>query len=170
MAVLTATGINFGTTTLDSKYGIFPQTSAVVFWQAAAPTGWVTVTTHDNKALRVVSGAAAGSGGTNDFTTTMGSARPLSANVPVSVVGAAGQATTLDTNTIPAHAHPANAGGAVGASGGGVTHVAPTGNTGSIGNGGSHTHPVTVNDANGPINTTIDFAVQYIDTIYCTFS
>lgn len=170
MAVLTSTGIQFSAgNTIDSKYQIFPQTSAVVFWQASAPTGWVTVTTHNNKALRVVSGAAGNSGGTNDFTTTMAS-RPLSATVPVTVNGVAGQPTTLDANTIPAHAHPANAGANVSASGGGAARVANVGSTGAIGNGGGHTHPVTVNAASGPINTSIDFAVQYIDTIYCTFS
>ena len=170
MAVLTSTGIQFSSgNTIDSKYQIFPQSSAVVFYQNAAPTGWVIVTTHNNKALRVVSGVAAGSGGTNDFTTTMAS-RPLSATVPVTVTGASGQATTLDVNTIPSHAHPANAGAAVGASGGGTAEAAPTGNTGNAGNTGSHTHPVTVNAASGPISTTVDFAVQYIDVIYCTFS
>ena len=170
MAVLTATGITFSNgTTLDSKYGIFPQTSAVVFWQSAAPTGWVTVTTHNNKALRVVSGAAAGSGGTNDFTTTMAN-RTLTANVPVTVSGAAGQNTTLDANSIPAHAHPANAGGNVQAAGGGNARVANVGNTGNFGNSGAHAHPIAINAANGPISTPIDFAVQYVSVIYCTFS
>lgn len=169
MAVLTATGINFGTNTLDSKYGIYPQTTAKVFYQNAAPTGWVIVTTHTNKALRVINSAAANSGGTNSFSTTMTS-RPLSANVPVTVNGVAGQATTLDANTIPAHAHPANTGADVAAAGGGNARVSNVGNTGNYGNSGSHTHPVTVNAANGPINTTIDFTVQYIDVIYCTFS
>lgn len=170
MAVLTLTGITFSNgTTLDSKYGIFPQTSAVVFWQSAAPTGWVTVTTHNNKALRVVSGVAAGSGGTNDFTTTMAN-RTLTANVPVTVSGAAGQPTTLDANSIPAHAHPAFTGGVQNTAGGGNAMVAPAGSTGNFGNSGAHAHPIAINAANGPISTPIDFAVQYVSVIYCTFS
>lgn len=170
MAVLTTTGIQFSTgNTIDSKYQIFPKTSAVVFYQNAAPTGWATVTTHNNKALRVVSGTAAGSGGTNNFTTTMAS-RPLTANVPVTINGVTGGNTTLTTNNIPAHAHPANAGGNVQAAGGGPARVANSGNTGNYGNSGAHAHPITVNAANGPINTSVDFRVQYVNVIYCTFS
>lgn len=170
MAVLTATGIQFSAgNTIDSKYQIFPQTSAVVFWQAAAPTGWTIVTTNNNRALRVVSGTAAGTGGTNDFTTTM-AARTLTANVPVTITGASGGNTTLDANSIPAHAHPANAGGNVQAAGGGPARVANSGNTGNFGNSGAHAHPIAINAANGPISSPIDFRVQYIDVIYCTFN
>lgn len=171
MAVLTAAGITFSdATSIVSKYGIFPQTSAVVFYQAAAPTGWTTpATVHNNRALRVVSGTAAGTGGTNDFTTTMAS-RPLSANVPISITGLAGGNTTLDINTIPSHAHPANAGGNVAAAGGGNARVANAGNTGATGNNGAHAHPLTANAANGPINTSVDFSVQYVNVIYCVFS
>lgn len=171
MAVLTDQGILFGDSTfIKSRYGIFPQTSAVVFYQAAAPTGWTTpATVHNNRALRVVSGTAAGTGGTNDFTTTMAS-RPLSANVPISITGLAGGNTTLDINTIPSHAHPANAGGDVAAAGGGNARVANSGATGATGNNGAHAHPLTANAANGPINTSVDFSVQYVNVIYCVFS
>lgn len=169
MAVLTSTGINFGTNTLDSKYGIYPQSTALVFWQTNAPTGWVKVTTHNDKALRVVSAAAANSGGTNTFSGTMAS-RPLTANVPVSIAGLSGGNTTLDANTIPAHAHPATAGADTAAAGGGNARVANVGNTGNFGNSGAHAHPITVNAANGPISTSVDFAVQYVDVVYCTFS
>lgn len=170
MAVLTADGINFSDgTSIISKYGIFPQSSAVVFYQSAAPTGWTTESTvHNNKALRVVNTAAANSGGTNDFTTTFTN-RSVTANVPVSITGLAGGNTTLDTNMIPPHTHPGNGGGSVNAAGGGNARVAPTGNTGLTGNNGAHAHPISFTSANGPINTTIDFAVQYINVIYCVF-
>ena len=40
-ATLTATGITFGdSTSLASKYCVVEQGSAMVFFQAAAPTGW----------------------------------------------------------------------------------------------------------------------------------
>lgn len=47
----------------------FPQggVTKLVFYQAAAPTGWTQVTTHNDKALRVVSGTGGGSGGTVGF-------------------------------------------------------------------------------------------------------
>lgn len=40
-----------------------------IFYQTAAPTGWTKSTTHNNKALRLVTGTAS-SGGTNSFTAT----------------------------------------------------------------------------------------------------
>ncbi len=64
MSILQTSGIQFGSdnTILNSKYGIIPQNSVAVFYQAAAPGGWVQVTTHNNKALRVVSGTGGGFG------------------------------------------------------------------------------------------------------------
>jgi hypothetical protein len=171
-AILTTTGVTFSdTTTISSKYGIFPQSSAVVFYQAAAPTGWTTEpTVHNNKALRVVSGAAANSAGTNNFTTCMASPRPFSANVPVTVNGASGGNTTLDINQIPTHSHPALAGPSISLAANGPERVANVGSTGNVGNNGAHAHPLSVNAANGPISSSFDFAVQYINVIYCVFS
>jgi hypothetical protein len=45
----------------------FPATTEMVFFQAAAPTGWTQNTTHTNKGLRVVDGSGGGSGGTLAF-------------------------------------------------------------------------------------------------------
>lgn len=175
MAVLTNTGIIFSdSTSLNSKYGIFPQTTPVVFYQASAPTGWAIVTTHNDKALRVVSGTGAGSAGTNVFTNTLISV-PVTANVPVSISGLVANATTIDINTMVQHAHPANSGGNAqtgtpAPNRGTITRVANGGGTGNNGNNGAHAHPVTFSSANGPLNTSVDFRVQYIDVIYCTFT
>jgi hypothetical protein len=171
-ATLTSTGVTFGdNTSIASKYGIFPQNTAAVFYQAAAPTGWTTEpTVHNNKALRVVSNAAANSGGTNSFTGTMAASRPFSANVPVTINGLSGGNTTLTINQIPAHAHPAAVGGNSSSSSGGTARVANSGNTGGRGNNGAHAHPLSANAANGPISSSLNFAVQYINVIYCRFS
>ena len=180
MAVLTSTGITFSDSTiLNSKYGIIPQTTACVFYQASAPTGWTQVTTHNDKALRVVSGTGGGSGGTNSFLTTFPNAAtvPISGTVPVTVTGLTVGATTLDINMIPAHAHP-DITGAIGyfqpqasGPGGGFPAITPSGNTtGNAGNGGSHNHPISYTSASGPLSTSIDLRVQYIDTIICTFN
>ncbi len=40
-----------------------PAGTVMPFFQAAAPTGWTKVVTHNNKMLRVVSGSGGGSGG-----------------------------------------------------------------------------------------------------------
>ena len=180
MAVLTSTGITFNdSTVLNSKYGIIPQSKNLTFYQASAPTGWTQVTTHNDKALRVVSGTGAGSGGTIAFSSAFPSvATPVSATVPVTITGLAGGPTTLDATMIPAHAHPVNAGGSfyVAATPGptpaftGSLTVAPGTTTGPTGGGLGHAHPATYTSASGPFSTTIDLRVQFVDMIICTLS
>lgn len=116
MALINADGIVFQNgTSLTSKYGIIPQDTVQVFYQASAPTGWTQVTHHDpplnlesinNKALRVVSGLTGGSfAGTNNFTTTFPSTSvPISATV---ILDGTVEDTTLTLNQIPSHAHGA---------------------------------------------------------------
>ena len=55
---------------IDTALGNLIETGTkMVFWQAAAPTGWTKQTTHNDKALRVVSGAGGGYAGTTAFST-----------------------------------------------------------------------------------------------------
>lgn len=68
-----------------------PAGTAAVFAQTAAPTGWTKSTTHNDKALRVVTGTAS-SGGATAFTTVFGSGKATGAH-------------TLDSTEIPAHTH-----------------------------------------------------------------
>jgi hypothetical protein len=70
---------------------LIPAGTAMLFAQTNAPTGWTKVTTHDNKALRVVSGAAS-SGGTTGFTAAF--------NTSFTSDG-----TTLTESQIPSHRH-----------------------------------------------------------------
>lgn len=178
MSILQTSGIQFGSdnTILNSRYGIIPQNSKAVFYQANAPTGWTKVTTHNNKALRVVSGTGGGfgSGGTagpggQPFSTIFPtSVRPISGTVT-----AAGtvNATTLTVQQIPGHTH--NAGsqvnvspGSPGIGGRAVNTDAPA--TSPTGGGGSHTHPF--GGSASPYSGTIDMRVQYIDVIICNFT
>ena len=62
-----------------------PAGTKMLFAQTSAPTGWTKETTHNNKALRVVSGTA-GSGGTNAFTNTLAS-RGINANAGNTTAG-----------------------------------------------------------------------------------
>lgn len=185
-ATLTATGITFDDgTSLNSKYGVLAQGTVSVFYQASSPTGWTKVTTHNDKALRVVSGTGgdfgfggvSGAGGLTFSTVFPSSNSPVSvsfsANVPVS--GTVGD-TTLTTSQIPNHTHNSLTGGSGSASSGGSNFlVSGSNNTGGVvspgGTGGSHNHPFS-----GNINFTasgtgsIDLRLQYIDVILCSFS
>lgn len=136
----------------------FPAGTRMLFVQTSAPTGWTKDTTHNNKALRIVSGAA-GSGGTVPFTTAFASK---------AVSGTVGN-TTLTTAQIPAHTHLINIyAGASGGSFSGGASLFATDRSGSTygspapdgGTGGAHNHSFT--------GTAIDMAVQYVDTIIAT--
>lgn len=185
-ATLTATGITFDDgTSLTSKYGVLAQNTVSVFYQAAAPTGWTQVTTHNDKALRVVSGTGggfgfggvSGAGGLPFSTVFASSASPISVSfsttVPVS--GTVGN-TTLTLSQIPNHTHNSLTGGLASASSGGSNFLVSGSNaTGGVispgGTGGSHNHPFS-----GQISFTatgsgsIDLRVQYIDVILCSFN
>jgi len=152
----------------------FPSGTALLFQHTAAPTGWTKSTTHNDKALRVVSGSAS-SGGSVAFTTAFAS-QAVSGSV-----GTSG-ATTLSTSQIPAHGHVIKANSFAGdleiviSNGGGDSSkysVSDSGNDGpypngvfratDTGGGNSHTH--TGGTFTG---TAIDLAVQYVDVIIAT--
>jgi hypothetical protein len=147
----------------------FPSGTKMLFQQTAAPTGWTKDTTHDNKALRVVSGTV-GSGGSVAFTTAFASQ---------AVSGSIGN-TTLTTSQIPSHTHNLGGNNSTGqgiptrgwdrADGRSIcltdaTNVQRTSANGgtiiySEGGGGSHNHTFT--------GTAINLAVQYVDLIIAT--
>jgi hypothetical protein len=131
-------------------WAYLPAGTTMLFVQTSAPTGWTKSTTHDNKALRVVSGSAS-SGGSVAFT---------SAFTSQSVAGTIGS-TVLTTSQIPSHTHSLNPVPTVGSGFGytgsnGVTGVSQT-VTGSAGGGLGHDHTFT--------GTAINLAVSYVDVI-----
>ena len=165
---------------------LFPAGTLMLFQQTSAPTGWTKQTTHNDKALRVVSGTAS-SGGSTAFSTAMGTP-----SVSGSIAGEAGVgnlavsgsvgSTTLSVNQIPSHSHS----GAVNLTSGPYITVdnAPDGNekagfvvtgsanTGNTGGGGSHNHSFSgsINGAPSAGNLSIGSAtaainVQYVDLI-----
>lgn len=131
----------------------FASGTAMIFNQTSAPTGWTKVTTHNDKALRIVSGSVS-TGGSVAFSTAFASQ---------AVSGTVGN-TTLSTSQIPAHAHsfvamnqtPAT----LGANAGGNIYAGNTRDTANAGGGGSHNHSFT--------GTAIDLAVSYVDVIIAT--
>ena len=71
---------NDGSNYFDIGSGDVPSGSVMLFYQTSAPTGWTKSTSHNNKALRVVSGNGGGSGGSVGFTSAF-------ANHTVSISG-----------------------------------------------------------------------------------
>lgn len=143
----------------------FPPGTKMLFAQTAAPTGWTKDTTHNNKALRVVTGTA-GSGGSLDFTTAFAS---KGVNGSVSVTGTVGN-TALAEWQIPSHRH--TSWGEFGeahnwgfANGGGRTFRHDWGG-GYAGGSGAHNH--SFSGSGSFIGTNIDLEVQYVDVIIAT--
>jgi len=81
---------------VQSLEDAFASGTKMLFQQSTAPTGWTKDTTHDDKALRVVTGTA-GSGGTNAFSTLDATA---AGTVNTSVTGSVG-GTALTTAQLP---------------------------------------------------------------------
>tara|TARA_Y100000401_G_scaffold20276_1_gene13535 strand:+ start:278 stop:1831 length:1554 start_codon:yes stop_codon:yes gene_type:complete len=182
-------------TTAIGNADAFPSGTVMLFAQSSAPTGWTKQTTHNNKALRVVSGSAS-SGGSNAFSNTFAS-RSLTANagnttaggnVSVSIANAntSGNVNshTLSINEIPSHSHglgaaslgPPNGGSAArGASAANIGNMS-TGNAGGGGghshgfSGGSHNHNANASFSGSAHNhnisvTNLDLEVQFVDVI-----
>lgn len=129
--------------------GAFPSGTAMLFLQTAAPTGWTKSTTHNDKAIRIVSGTAS-NGGSVAFSTAFASK---------SVSGTVGS-TTISSGQMPSHVHGSgmSAGGGGGVCGAGSLGAASS--TGGAGGDGSHNHSFS--------GTAIDMTVQYVDAIIAT--
>lgn len=133
---------------------IIPSGTVMLFAQATAPVGWTQITTHNDKALRIVSGAGGGSGGSVDFGAAFTSQPVTGSN----------SATTLTIAQMPAHSHAHGTDDnflETLAGGGNGMAIARSGKpyppTGSTGGGNSHNHTFT--------GTAINLAVKYVNTI-----
>lgn len=176
--VTVGTGLTLSAGTLsNSSTSPIPAGTKTNFFQAAAPTGWTQCTTHNNKAIRIVSGTGGGTGGSVAFTTAFASQA-----VAGTVSGGSVSATTLTTCQIPSHAHRVlqdatlkhadffntftSSGGCFGSS---ITtqtrSCTPNQGSATTGGGGSHTHGFTNPSFSG---TAINLAVQYVDNIVAT--
>lgn len=143
---------NFETATkryVDTKAGsivqppAFPAGTTIPFWQAAAPTGWTKVTTHTDKALRVVSGAGGGAGGTYAFSTVF---------TQTAVMG-----YSENTSQTPYHGHPSYQAAWYG---GLVQSTTWTGNVSGV-----VQTPSDAAGSNVAHGHTLTMAIQYVDII-----
>lgn len=149
------------TTAQSSLYA--PATTATFFVQTAAPTLWTKVTTHNDKALRLVSGTVS-TGGSTAFTSVFTSRTITTAEMPAHThtITVTNQAVTLsrtswttdvttDTNTFT-NGSARNADTSIDETSG--TLAATISHSGTSGSAGS--------------GTAMDFAVQYVDVILAT--
>jgi hypothetical protein len=138
----------------------FPSGTRMLFQQTSAPSGWTKDTTHNDKALRVVSGTVS-TGGSVAFTTAFSSK---------AVEGTVGS-TTLSVAQMPSHGHNTTMNNSYGgnvesdstfawARADNGIPAGTTWTTQSTGGGGSHNHSFT--------GTAINMAVSYVDVIIAT--
>jgi hypothetical protein len=174
--ITSSTGSNTSITFSAADVGAFPANNIpsgtkMLFVQTSAPTGWTKDTTHNNKALRVVTGTA-GSGGNIHFTSAF-------ANRTVSDTAAGGSVHhhTLSWHEMPAHHHlvdHAQALATFGTEGSRWyhrvhgTYVAashqPDRRTSGAGSSWGHAHGFNGHHH----NHSLDMAVQYVDVIIAT--
>ena len=151
MAVLGSTNL----TGCNSIPDFIATGSLKLFQQTTAPTSWTKQTTHNDKALRVVSGSAS-SGGTFGFSAV------FAERTPTGTVGS----TTLTEAQMPSHLHT-------------IVDMAPVDGREPQGNPEAHyrTSSGNVNtDSKGSSNShnhsfsgsALSFTVQYVDLIICS--
>lgn len=153
---------------ISGAFSPFASATALPFFQAAAPTGWTKSVANDNAAIRIVSGAGGGTGGSANFTTALAARTIAQANLP---------AATLNPNTASASLGHVTGGAAptVPNSGSGTVNAQPyasgtpfTGYPASA-HAAIDNHTVTFPTVSlGGSGTAMDFAVKYLDCIICT--
>jgi len=152
--------------TSTGTYSQFASGTLMLFQQSTAPTGWTKQTTHDNKALRVVSGSAS-SGGSSTFTTVFADQTPT-----ITTSGLSAGATTLSLSQTPSHNHYlayllSGSSGPCGAVAGNYTYRGTqcSDAVGSYvypnGGGGSHTHTIS----GSATSSAVTLNVAYVDLI-----
>ena len=173
MATITNTQLQFSSNNISTGNYHFPTGTVSLFFLSSAPSEWSQVTSQNNKAFRVVSGTGGGTGGNQSFTGCFAS-RNLGANFGCSINSSSVGNHTISGNTMAQHTHSINNGGGVTVSSN--TPLNPSvnvrtgnGGSGNYGNSGGHSHPHS-RSANGSFNTSINFAVQYVNIILCSYS
>lgn len=187
--VVNASAIYTGSVLVANTTGVqaFPAGTVMLFAQTSAPVGWVKSTVHNDKALRIVSGAV-GSGGSVAFSAAFASRGISGSTSSVTVTGSVGS-TTLTESQMPLHGHTFQAMyGAQGTAqsdtnGGfmvnnvgdfqtgpytGIATATQGQQIGGAGGGGSHTHSFSGGAHSHTFSSSLDMTVQYVDVILAT--
>lgn len=130
--------------------GDFSSGDKLIAAQTTAPVGWTKDTTHNDKALRLVSGTV-GTGGSSPFSTVFASRTPTG-TISSDSLSTAQLASHAHNVTLRGAAAPATAAAAPGGSGATSSTA-----SNSQGSGSTHTHTFA--------GSAMDFAVAYVDVI-----
>jgi len=156
-------------TNINTVGSAIPSGTVMLFQQTAAPTGFTKITTHDNKALRVVNGSVT-TGGTNSFTDALNTSKDTS-NTSVSISGST-SSHSLTIAQMPSHRHLAGGHSEFGT---GASVSAGTRNDGNAGgakrfytdyqgSGSGHSHGKgSLSGASHKHNFNLD--IEYVDII-----
>jgi len=139
-----------------------PAGSVVLFYQAAAPTGWTQVTSLNDYDLRLVSGTGGGTGGTTAYSTVFAN---QTVSTTVSVSGTTGS-TTLSTSQMPSHSHSGGFTSMAIAQIGYYYGMGNSSNTGATGGGGSHDH--SFSGSGSGTSSAVTLNVRYANIIICS--
>jgi hypothetical protein len=180
MAITTSgTSITFNdATTQTTAYTgiptIIPVGSVMLFYQAAAPTGWTQVTTLNDYDLRLVSGTGGGTGGTTAYSTVFANQTPTITVGSVSVSGTVGS-TTLTTSTMPSHTHSTTIPTVIGCGSGLVfglpqqyTYTSTSFTSASTGLDGAHNHSWSGSGSATASSSAVTLNVRYANIIICS--
>jgi hypothetical protein len=147
----------------------FPTGTKMVFFQAAAPTGWTQDVTNTDAALRVVSTAGGGTGGTHGVSSPPSTEHTHTGPSHTHTTASVG----LSIAQMPIHTHSMGRvcggyGGLQFSGGSGMTDTSP--NTGPSGSGAGHDHGDTGAQGTGITSSTTPtaFAPKYINVIVCS--
>lgn len=159
----TTTHTNTYNTVVANLYA--PAATAALFKQTSAPTGWTKGATHNNKALRLVSGAVS-TGGSTAFTSVFTSRTIAEANLPAHTHSwASGTCSvTFNDNTFLTNVDLSSS---TGLRNGGSTGVVDDLNESSATISGTASISST-NTGSAGSGTAMDFAVKYADLIIAT--
>jgi hypothetical protein len=159
---------------------VIPSGTTMVFYQAAAPTGWTKQTTQNDKALRVVSGSGGVAGGTNPFSTVMaqtitGDHTLARAEIPAGILSSATNTITVYIAGSSTNYAPTSGSGWTGmyAALGGPTYygIYSPGASTSYASYGQYAQNIQVQSTNtggGAHNHPLTMAMQYCDVILCS--